>query len=562
MEKGLDGTQDFVLEASCSSDVWPVYAQEKVSCVASCGSKQKHTLDILNLLIQMCSKCDVDADCQLIRSVAIAEGKQNAGCSCSLIHMRSSSQISAVNTASKSYTFGFVYKRRKLQKRPVNALVADVFANTSSSNIHIVYQRRKLQRDPVTVFSAPVSPSMPPNAKSTAACITVVRSENLLPLATEKYTASEAQLETEAVISSMSMKICDKEPVLTNSETVDECLAEEHGSDVKDKMNRIPQLYSMDDSCSSSMLNVDLGSASLKNEADDTGECSSSGGCREAFGEDLSEKDLCISILKSHGLLSVCWPNGTCSSGEDVPSCSGSGSSLLCNVCGHLETAKNMLICDYCEQAFHVSCCNPFVKKIPVDEWYCQSCYKKKHIIMKPTKIKKSPIIRSEASSRNTASKGELGPIALMLKDTEPYTTGVRIGKAFQADVPDWSGPVAMATDVIAEPMELDLSGTFSLPEFSSSKCPRSNSIGNWLQCREVIVGLGEGRDGSVCGKWRRYSWLSLAPMLGHVGGLDWNVELHFLKFRLMIGIAFVLSYGIQFTPIVLYLRSWKLIKY
>jgi hypothetical protein len=29
-----------------------------------------------------------------------------------------------------------------------------------------------------------------------------------------------------------------------------------------------------------------------------------------------------------------------------------------------------------------------------------------------------------------------------MLTDTEPYTGGVRVGKGFQVEVPDWSGPI------------------------------------------------------------------------------------------------------------------------
>jgi len=43
---------------------------------------------------------------------------------------------------------------------------------------------------------------------------------------------------------------------------------------------------------------------------------------------------------------------------------------------------------------------------------------------------------------RNASAKGESNPIALMLRDSEPHTMGVRVGKGFQADVPDWSGPI------------------------------------------------------------------------------------------------------------------------
>ncbi|GAB4838296.1 hypothetical protein Ancab_027824 [Ancistrocladus abbreviatus] len=233
---------------------------------------------------QMCSKCDLHIDCGCIRSFAIMRDKQNAGCSCSLSHMRSSSEIAAVNMAAESATIGLVYKRRKLQKSPDYAAAADVFGNTSSRNINLVYQRRKLQKDPASSFSAPVSPSLLPSAKSSGACISVIRLENPLPLATDRCAVAQACCETEPVRSSMS-NICNKDPVLTNSDTVHACLAEEHGIDLKYKTDRIAEFYSMDDSCSSSMLNVDLGSASLKNELEDTGECSSSGALKEALGD-------------------------------------------------------------------------------------------------------------------------------------------------------------------------------------------------------------------------------------------------------------------------------------
>jgi hypothetical protein len=102
-----------------------------------------------------------------------------------------------------------------------------------------------------------------------------------------------------------------------------------------------------------------------------------------------------------------------------------------------------MLICDNCEDSFHVSCCNPRVKRIPVDEWLCRSCWKKKRIIPKETISRKSlNIIGDMGRCRDASSTGESNPIALMLRDTEPYTGGVRVGKGFQVDIPDWSGPI------------------------------------------------------------------------------------------------------------------------
>lgn len=43
-----------------------------------------------------------------------------------------------------------------------------------------------------------------------------------------------------------------------------------------------------------------------------------------------------------------------------------------------------------------------------------------------------------------------------------------------------------------------------SFQERGPIKPLKLSSIGNWLQCREVIEGVGEGVDGHVCAKWRR----------------------------------------------------------
>ena len=43
---------------------------------------------------------------------------------------------------------------------------------------------------------------------------------------------------------------------------------------------------------------------------------------------------------------------------------------------------------------------------------------------------------------RNATSEGELGPIESMLKDMEPCKFPVRIGREFQAEIPDWLHPI------------------------------------------------------------------------------------------------------------------------
>ena len=51
-------------------------------------------------------------------------------------------------------------------------------------------------------------------------------------------------------------------------------------------------------------------------------------------------------------------------------------------------------------------------------------------------------IIHDMGRNRNASSAGESNSITLMLRDAEPYTGGVRVGKGFEEEVPDWSGPV------------------------------------------------------------------------------------------------------------------------
>ncbi|KAL9270516.1 PHD and RING finger domain-containing protein [Drosera capensis] len=451
----------------------------------------------------MCSKCEKPIDCGCTKSVAITTETVYAGCRT----LGSDSQLSAPCFLSNGSTLA-VYKRRKLDCRPVSAPSAQACENTSIRTSNIVYRRRKLQKNlvyrrrkleahPFNSFVDRLSQKMGPNVKSMGVCASVIKLENP---PTEKNSIVVA-LRRSDVKPSTSVSATINEPALTNSAARVDCLVQVHVSNEKHKPNKTVEMCSMGDSCSSSMLNVDIDSSSLGIELDDSGECSSSGDLMETMQDDLSGKDLCISILRSHGLLSGSRQASPPNSAEDSPYTTSVSSTRTCDVCSHTETAGNMLICDHCEAAFHLSCCSSFVEKVLVDEWYCQSCSKKKRILMKEKEEKRSPIMKSAKSS---VSDGKQGSIAFMLSDTRPYTTGVRIGKDFQAAVPEWSGPTTEDTDAVSEPLELDLSGTLSLPETKSSNPTKSSAIGNWLQCRQIVDGTGDGSDGTVCGKWRR----------------------------------------------------------
>ncbi|CAK9182375.1 unnamed protein product [Ilex paraguariensis] len=313
------------------------------------------------------------------------------------------------------------------------------------------------------------------------------------------------EVETEAVRSSAFLSSERKSRALvSNSESFNGCTAvKEPGSEaaLRSDMHKDLDSGCMNDICSSSKSNIDIGLACLRTEVDDAGECSSSGALiTEGLWDDMSEKKICISILRSEGLLGGVRTIRTCASAGGTSISNVSCFSRSCKVCDISESTLKMLICDNCDEAFHVSCCYPRISKIPVDEWFCHSCLKKKHKILKE-KTSKSLIISNEMGRcRNATSKGELGPIAFMVRDTLPYATSVRIGDEHQAEVPDWSGPIFHEIDPPSEPLEMKPSECVLLHELSSNKPSRLSSIGNWLQCREVI----EGVDGTVCGKWRR----------------------------------------------------------
>ncbi|XP_050378876.1 uncharacterized protein LOC126796152 [Argentina anserina] len=145
----------------------------------------------------------------------------------------------------------------------------------------------------------------------------------------------------------------------------------------------------------------------------------------------VRNQDVGLSVLRSYKLQKI--------SLHKI--CGADDSIMSCKLCGQSESVSNLLLCDRCEEAFHVSCCNPRVV-LPIDEWFCHSC---------------SKMSVSDSISR-TISQGVgrppqfefgpvLGPIAAMIKYPELFTSKVRIGEAYQAQVPDWAPSNEVITD-------------------------------------------------------------------------------------------------------------------
>lgn len=173
-------------------------------------------------------------------------------------------------------------------------------------------------------------------------------------------------------------------------------------------------------------------------------ECSSSGALiSEKAPQQISQRDLTILVLRNQQLFGeVSNRKDRASTGSNVIS-RDTYCSMSCKVCEHIESTSNMLICDNCEDAFHISCYNPRITTLTVGEWLCSSCLKKKRTILKDKSTSNVVGIHTETAGKQySASELDLGSLEFMFTDTEPYMSDVRIGDEFQADVPDWCGPV------------------------------------------------------------------------------------------------------------------------
>lgn len=45
-----------------------------------------------------------------------------------------------------------------------------------------------------------------------------------------------------------------------------------------------------------------------------------------------------------------------------------------CHVCGLSEEGDVLLLCDSCDNACHLTCCQPPLKRVPKGDWFCTEC--------------------------------------------------------------------------------------------------------------------------------------------------------------------------------------------
>lgn len=330
---------------------------------------------------------------------------------------RTGSEQSSVSVMSECPVPAFVYNRRKKQQGGGGSSSS---ADTAVGNF---------------CAKAPV------NSKRSGDCVSVVSSDASVAVM-EQNVVSQAGQKNIAVREVVIALPCSRDIHIKRHKFTNGCYGVNDRSSVdvhRTVMQKTIDVDSINDSCSSSKSNMELALASVKGEMDENGECSSSVISDEVVREDLSEKD----ILRNQGNAEVVGPSRTHVTEEIGTNGDCSSCFRFCKICGRSGTTPKMLICDNCEEAFHVRCCNPRIRELPVDEWYCISCMKKKRIMLKEAMARKSSSITGGMGRcRDVSPEEEFSPIEFMLRDDEPYRTSVRVGKGFQAEVPDWSGPI------------------------------------------------------------------------------------------------------------------------
>lgn len=158
---------------------------------------------------------------------------------------------------------------------------------------------------------------------------------------------------------------------------------------------------------------------------EDNSECSSSNMNGKSFANCSDVRDICIYVLRTHGLLL----NIKEETNRRINNSQDELRPVKCKSCAAIGHSTKMLICDNCEGPFHLKCSGMLSRKVYPEEWYCHPCSrnKRKEARQKVSLRSGKWIKRSEQHRRDNFSK---------------YTSSIRIGEAFQAEVQEWFGPI------------------------------------------------------------------------------------------------------------------------
>nr|CAD7200520.1 unnamed protein product [Timema douglasi] len=81
-----------------------------------------------------------------------------------------------------------------------------------------------------------------------------------------------------------------------------------------------------------------------------------------------------------------------------------------CYLCGGKDDPEKQILCDECDQAYHLGCLDPPLVNLPeMDEWYCPECKNDENEIVRAGGKLKESKRKSMAASKTTSSKRDWG---------------------------------------------------------------------------------------------------------------------------------------------------------
>jgi len=123
-----------------------------------------------------------------------------------------------------------------------------------------------------------------------------------------------------------------------------------------------------------------------------------------------------------------------------------------CEICQKSKDEEKMLLCDYCDLAFHMYCLKPPITTIPEDDWYCDDC---KTTLAQKQRKEKAKQERAELKRKQTEEKAAQEEATKRQKleeeKNQPTTDATTTGETPSTDpIPTFTAPVALDNTPIA----------------------------------------------------------------------------------------------------------------
>ncbi len=88
-----------------------------------------------------------------------------------------------------------------------------------------------------------------------------------------------------------------------------------------------------------------------------------------------------------------------------------------CVVCNRMDDDENMLLCDGCDDGYHIYCCTPKLKEIPDGDWFCEECRPSKRARLQEARGQPPPSQQQQAADRPSAIEPENNPAEQVSRD-------------------------------------------------------------------------------------------------------------------------------------------------